>query len=66
MLPSGTGADEAGQVRLLQSVLDSGWTWLPERSSPVVQLFAHAFFDGCPLGWYLGRSSLAAKEPGHA
>ena len=37
----------------------AGWSWFPERSNPVVQLVAHAFFFGCPLAWLLARSRLA-------
>jgi hypothetical protein len=37
----------------------AGWSWFPEGTNPVVQLFAHAFFFGCPLGWILARSRLA-------
>jgi hypothetical protein len=33
----------------------AGWTWFPERTDPIVQLLAHAFFFGCPAGWMLGR-----------
>ena len=34
----------------------AGWTWFPERTNPIVQFLAHAFFFGWPVGWYLGRS----------
>jgi hypothetical protein len=34
----------------------AAWTWFPERSDPVVQFLAHAFFFGCLLGWMLGRT----------
>jgi hypothetical protein len=34
----------------------AGWTWFPERTNPVVQFLAHAFFFGLPVGWMLGRS----------
>lgn len=34
----------------------AGWAWFPDRTSPVVQFLAHAFFFGCPVGWMLGRS----------
>jgi hypothetical protein len=34
----------------------AGWTWFPDRTNPVVQLLAHTFFYGCPVGWYLGTS----------
>ena len=37
----------------------AGWSWFPERTNPVVQLVAHTFFYGCPLGWLLARSRLA-------
>lgn len=33
----------------------AGWTWFPERTNPVVQFLAHAFFFGCAAGWMLGR-----------
>ena len=33
----------------------AGWTWFPERTDPVVQFLAHAFFFGCTAGWMLGR-----------
>jgi uncharacterized membrane protein YagU involved in acid resistance len=33
----------------------AGWTWFPERTNPLVQFLAHAFFYGCPVGWSLGR-----------
>jgi hypothetical protein len=33
----------------------AGWTWFPERTDPVVQFLAHAFFFGCATGWMLGR-----------
>jgi hypothetical protein len=36
----------------------AGWSWFPERSNPAVQLVAHAFLFGCPLGWLLARSRL--------
>lgn len=32
----------------------AGWTWFPEQTNPVVQLLAHAFFFGAPVGWYVG------------
>jgi hypothetical protein len=32
------------------------WTWFPERTNPLVQFLAHAFFFGAPIGWMLGRS----------
>jgi hypothetical protein len=35
----------------------AGWTWFADRSEPLVELLAHAFFYGCPVGWYLGRFS---------
>lgn len=34
----------------------AGWTWFPDRTDPVVQFLAHAFFFGCAVGWMLGRS----------
>lgn len=34
----------------------AGWNWFPERTNPVLQFLAHAFFFGCPVGWMLGRS----------
>jgi hypothetical protein len=37
----------------------AGWTWFPERTNPVMQFLAHAFFFGCPVGWMLGRSRAA-------
>jgi hypothetical protein len=36
----------------------AGWSWFPQRSDPVTQVVAHAFFFGCPLGWLLARSRL--------
>jgi uncharacterized membrane protein YagU involved in acid resistance len=36
----------------------AGWTWFPERTDPVVQFLAHAFFFGCTAGWMLGRGRL--------
>ena len=33
----------------------AGWTWFPERTDPVVQFLAHAFFFGCTAGWMLGH-----------
>ena len=33
----------------------AGWTWFPERTDPVVQFLAHAFFFGCAAGWMLSR-----------
>jgi hypothetical protein len=33
----------------------AGWDWFPERTDPVVQFLAHAFFFGCSAGWMLGR-----------
>jgi hypothetical protein len=33
----------------------AGWTWFPERTDPVVQVVAHAFFFGCTAGWMLDR-----------
>lgn len=33
----------------------AGWTWFPERTDPVVQFLAHAFFFGCTAAWMLGR-----------
>lgn len=36
----------------------AGWTWFPEQTSAPVQFVAHAFFFGCPVGWYLGRSRI--------
>jgi uncharacterized membrane protein YagU involved in acid resistance len=41
----------------------AGWTWFPDRTSPAVQFVAHAFFFGCPIGWYLGRSRAAVVPP---
>jgi uncharacterized membrane protein YagU involved in acid resistance len=41
----------------------AGWTWFPDRSNQVVQFRAHAFFYGCPVGWYLGRSRVAMGPP---
>jgi hypothetical protein len=42
----------------------AGWTWFPERTNPLVQFFAHAFFYGCPVGWSLGRlrATIAVAE----
>jgi hypothetical protein len=34
----------------------AGWTWFAARSDPFVQLFAHALFFGCPVGWLLGNA----------
>lgn len=34
----------------------AGWTWFPERTNPLVQFLAHAFFFGVPMGWMLGRT----------
>jgi peptidoglycan-associated lipoprotein len=28
---------------------------IPERTDPLVQFLAHAFFYGCPVGWALAR-----------
>jgi hypothetical protein len=36
----------------------AGWTWFPEQTNTPVQFIAHAFFFGCPVGWYLGRSRM--------
>jgi hypothetical protein len=36
----------------------AGWSWFPQRSNPIMQVVAHAFFFGCPLGWLLARSRL--------
>ena len=33
----------------------AGWTWFPERTDPIVQSIAHAFFFGGLAGWMLGR-----------
>jgi hypothetical protein len=41
----------------------AGWTWFPERTSPIVQFVAHAFFFGCPVGWMLGRSRFVTGPP---
>ena len=40
-----------------------GWTWFPERTDPVVQFLAHAFFFGCTAGWMLGRGRRPAIGP---
>lgn len=42
----------------------AGWTWFPDRSNQVVQFLAHAFFYGCPVGWYLGRSRVPSAPGG--
>jgi uncharacterized membrane protein YagU involved in acid resistance len=42
----------------------AGWTWFPDRTNPAVQFVAHAFFFGCPVGWYLGRSRASIVPPG--
>jgi hypothetical protein len=31
----------------------AGWTWFPEKTSPLVQFIAHTFFYGTALGVYL-------------
>jgi uncharacterized membrane protein YagU involved in acid resistance len=36
----------------------AGWSWFPQRTHPIMQVVAHAFFFGCPLGWLLARSRL--------
>ena len=36
----------------------AGWSWFPEQTNAFVQFIAHAFFYGCPVGWYLGRSRM--------
>lgn len=40
----------------------AGWTWFQE-ASVIVQFLAHAFFFGCPLGWYLARSRTIVVRP---
>jgi uncharacterized membrane protein YagU involved in acid resistance len=42
----------------------AGWTWFPERTDPLVQFLAHAFFYGCPVGWSFGtlRTAIAASR----
>ena len=40
-----------------------GWAWFANQTNPIVQFIAHAFFYGCPVGWYLGRSRLAVVRP---
>jgi hypothetical protein len=37
----------------------AGWMWFPERTNPLVQFLAHAFFFGAPIGWMLGRTRAA-------
>jgi hypothetical protein len=39
----------------------AGWTWFPERTDPLVQFLAHAFFFGCTVGWMLGRGRASAS-----
>lgn len=34
-----------------------GWNWFPTQTNPIVQFFAHTFFFGTVLGWYLSRGS---------
>lgn len=41
----------------------AGWTWFPDHTNPAVQFVAHAFFYGCPIGWYLGRSRTVIVYP---
>ena len=41
----------------------AGWTWFPEQTNAPVQFVAHAFFFGCPVGWYLGRSRTLIVHP---
>ena len=41
----------------------AGWTWFPEQTNAPVQFIAHAFFYGCPVGWYLGRSRTLIVHP---
>ena len=41
-----------------------GWTWFPERTNPVVQFIAHAFFFGLPVAWYVGRSQPVIADRG--
>jgi len=33
-----------------------GWNWVPTMTNPVVQFFAHTFFFGTVLGYYLNRA----------
>lgn len=39
------------------------WIWFPDRSNPVVQFLAHAFFFGAPVGWFIGRSRAIGAPP---
>jgi hypothetical protein len=41
----------------------AGWTWFPDRTNPIAQFVAHAFFYGCPVGWYLARSRTVIVHP---
>jgi hypothetical protein len=42
----------------------AGWEWFPERTEPIVQFFAHAFFFGTVLGSYLDRAGTGrARRP---
>ena len=40
-----------------------GWRWFPDQTNPLIQFIAHAFFYGCPVGWYLARSRTLVVRP---
>jgi hypothetical protein len=40
-----------------------GWYWFPDRTNPIVQFIAHAFFFGCPAAWLLAQSRTLIVRP---